>query len=94
MAYKQKSEDLSNIAREMKVASNYGPGIGSPKGGGEQTEEKPKSGYDPTPVKKDDIIYEAGELDELVVEPKKPVVYKPLPAVKATTGYIGRAHGN
>lgn len=94
MAYKQKSEDLSNITRAMKVASNYGPGIGGPTGGGEQTEERPKSGYNPTPVTEDDIIYDAGELDELVVKPKESVVYKPLPAVKATTGYIGRAHGN
>ena len=28
MAYKQKSEDLKNITRSMKVKSNYGPGPG------------------------------------------------------------------
>tara|TARA_R100000664_G_C2684486_1_gene91091 strand:+ start:151 stop:453 length:303 start_codon:yes stop_codon:yes gene_type:complete len=28
MAYKQKSEDLKNISRSMRVKSNYGPGPG------------------------------------------------------------------
>ena len=28
MAYKQKSEDLQNISRAMRINSNYGPGPG------------------------------------------------------------------
>lgn len=89
MAYKQKSEDLSNIARAMSDKSTYSPIFPPTK-----STKKP-SGYNPTPVKEDDIIYDAGQLDEFTFEiTDKPVVYKPLPAVKAQTGYVGRVHGN